>query len=86
MKAIVYSGMLVGREIEVVASRDVSLLGLKGVAIDDTKNLLVLATGSGRKVKLPKSVIKVKVSGPTREALVIEGSNLIGTPADRIKG
>jgi RNase P/RNase MRP subunit p29 len=81
-----YSGMLIGREIEVLASRDISMLKLKGLVIDETKNLLVVMTPLDRQVKIPKSIVTLSVSNKLNENMVIEGSKLIGTAADRIKG
>ncbi len=80
--------MLIGREIEVLASRDKSMLNLKGLVIDETKNMLVVVTPLERQVKIPKSIITLSVSNRRRneKALIIEGSKLIGTPAERIKG
>ena len=49
--------MLIGREMEVLASRDKSMLKLRGLVIDETKNLLVLRTSLDREVKLPKSIV-----------------------------
>ena len=81
-----YSGMLIGREIEVLASRDMSMQKLKGLVIDETKNLLVVMTPLDKQVKIPKSIVTISVSNSLNENLVLEGSKLIGTAADRIKG
>jgi ribonuclease P protein subunit POP4 len=81
-----YAGMLIGREIEVLASRDRSLLNLKGFVIEETKNMLVVNTSSEKQVKIPKSIITLSLLGSRKDSLVIEGSKLIGLPADRIKG
>ncbi len=78
--------MLIGREVEVLASRDKSMLKLRGLVIDETKNLLVLRTSLDREVKLPKSIVTLRLENKKGEPLVLEGAKLIGTPADRIKG
>lgn len=52
--------MLIGREVEVLASRDKSMLKLRGLVIDETKNLLVLRTSLDREVKLPKSIVTLR--------------------------
>ena len=78
--------MLIGREIEVLASRDMSMQKLKGLVIDETKNLLVVMTPLDKQVKIPKSIVTISVSNSLNENLVLEGSKLIGTAADRIKG
>lgn len=81
-----YSGMLIGAEIEVIASRDGSMLNLKGLVVDETKNLLVVLTPGEKQIKIPKSVVTINVSSERSESRVIEGWKLVGTPAERIKG
>jgi RNase P/RNase MRP subunit p29 len=78
--------MLIGREVEVLASRDLSMIKLKGMVIDETRNLLVLRTILDREVKIPKSIVTIGLANSKGESLVLEGSKLVGTPAERIKG
>ena len=78
--------MLIGREIEVLASRDKTMLKLRGLVVNETKNLLVIMTAEERQVNIPKSIVTLNVSLKNSEKLIVEGSKLIGTPADRIKG
>jgi len=78
--------MLIGRGVEVLASRDKSMLNLRGLVIDETKNLLVVMTPLEREVRIPKSIVTLSFANIKGEPLVLEGSKLIGTPAERIKG
>ncbi|HYB04726.1 MAG TPA: ribonuclease P protein subunit [Nitrososphaerales archaeon] len=78
--------MLIGREVEVLASRDKSMLKIKGLVIDETKNLLVLRTSLEREVKVPKSIVTLRIENKKGEPLELEGAKLVGTPSDRIKG
>jgi RNase P/RNase MRP subunit p29 len=78
--------MLIGREVEVLASRDKSMLKLRGLVVDETKNLLVVKTILEREVRIPKSIVTLSLVNSKGEPLVLEGSKLIGTPAERIKG
>jgi len=78
--------MLIGREIEVLASRDKSILNLTGRVIDETKNTLLVITDAEKEVRIPKSIVTFSVSNRARDPLTIDGSKLIGTPSDRIKG
>jgi RNase P/RNase MRP subunit p29 len=78
--------MLIGREVEIVASRDRSMLKLTGLVINESKNLLVIVTPTERQVKIPKSIVTLSISNENAERTVIEGSKLIGTPSERIKG
>jgi len=70
----------------VLASRDLTMLKLKGMVIDETKNLLVLRTTLDREVKIPKSIVIISLANGKGEPLVLDGSKIVGTPAERIKG
>jgi ribonuclease P protein subunit POP4 len=81
-----YSGMLIGKQVEVLDSPDKSLISLKGFVADETKNTLVLVMRNDRELRIPKSVVVLSVSNGRNGPFVLEGSKLIGTPAERIKG
>jgi len=78
--------MLIGREIEVLASRDISMLKLRGMVIDETKNLIVVLTPEERQIKIPKRIVTLGIYDSRKGIMTIEGSKIVGTPADRIKG
>ena len=80
-----FAGMLIGTEILVLASKDKTMNGIRGLVMDETKNMLVILTPEERQVKIPKSIVTLSVSSKPNN-LTIEGSKLIGTPADRIRG
>ena len=46
--------MLIGREIEVLASRDKTMLKLRGLVVNETKNLLVVNDGGRETSEYPK--------------------------------
>jgi ribonuclease P protein subunit POP4 len=81
-----FAGMLIGKEIEVLASRDSTLLGLKGLVVDETRNTLHIVTQTHKELTVPKSIVTLNVINQKKESLVIQGPNLLGTPAERIKG
>ena len=62
------------------------MLKLRGLVVNETKNLLVVMTPEERQVNIPKSIVTIGISSKNSEKLIIEGSKLVGTPADRIKG
>lgn len=74
---------LIGLECEVLSSRDPTLVGRKGIIVDETMNTLVLAERAGEK-RIPKkvAVFKLKIN---KEEAVIQGKKLIGRPEDRVK-
>ena len=71
----------------VLSSLDKSLINGNGLVVNESKNLITIKAPGGKMLKLPKSVVTLNVlddNGSSR--MTIEGSKLIGTPADRIKG
>lgn len=52
---------LIGRNIEIVGSRNKSLVGVKGKVVDETKNLIILDNGK----KILKSVVEIKIIDDT---------------------
>ena len=67
---------LIGSQLEVVDSKNKSLIGIKGKIIDETKNMLILENGK----KLIKTQIKIKING-----IILDGKKLALRPEDRIK-
>lgn len=76
-----FPGELIGEEIEVIHSKNRSMLGMKGRIIDETKTTLVLAGKGVRKVVL-KGSVTIKL---LRTGRVIEGKNILRRPEERMK-
>lgn len=74
---------LIGLEIEVTASKNKSLVGVKGKIVDETKNTLKVRANS-RVLTIMKNAImfKANVGGKNIE---IDGKCLMARPEDRIK-
>jgi ribonuclease P protein subunit POP4 len=82
-----FTGLLIGKQVEVVASKDPTLKGIRGAIMDETKNMLLVVTADERRVNIPKSVVTLAVKDDrSPKVLTIEGSKILGTPAERIKG
>jgi len=73
-----FKGELIGSEIEDVGSKNNTLVGLKGIVIDETKNTITIQNKDIK--KLLKSHITIKIDGE-----VVEGKTLQKRPEDRIK-
>lgn len=75
-------GELIGLSVVVAASSDPSLVGLRGVVVDETRNTLRVETPRGEKT-VPKhgTTFTFEVQGGTRVA----GDDLLFRPEDRIK-
>ena len=74
---------LIGLKVEVVGGSEKSRNGLKGLIVDETKNLLVLETETGLK-SIPKneSVFEVVLG---KEKVVLDGKDILARPEDRTK-
>ncbi|MEM3693543.1 MAG: ribonuclease P protein subunit [Candidatus Bathyarchaeia archaeon] len=74
---------LIGLKIRVISTPCHPYRGMGGIVIDETKNMLILATNDGVK-KIPKKaasfLIKLEDSPPIR----VEGCRLVGRPEDKI--
>jgi len=74
---------LIGLEAEVMASNNKDLIGLKGKVVDETRNLIVLATDKGERKILKKEItLKIKIE---KEEVQVDGKVLVGKPEERIK-
>ena len=74
---------LIGRMAEIAESRVESQKGLRGRIIDETRNSLVIETEKGDKRVLKNDVV-IRV-GFEDKRIMIEGSQLVARPEDRIK-
>jgi ribonuclease P protein subunit POP4 len=71
---------LIGLNAEIVESKDPSLKGLKGVVVDETKNMLVIDVGGNEK-KIIKKNVKLRFGNYG----IVNGSKIAYRPEDRIK-
>ncbi|MEA1993996.1 MAG: ribonuclease P protein subunit [Euryarchaeota archaeon] len=67
---------IIGRDITVIKSTNRAYIGISGVVVDETKNMLVLDTGK----KLIKKNVIIKLDGT-----VVNGKKIVGKPENRIK-
>ncbi len=71
---------LIGSQLEVVYSKNKSLIGIKGKIIDETKNMFVL--NNGKKLIKSQSTFNIKFKNKT---IKINGQLLVARPEDRLK-
>lgn len=83
---------LIGLTIEIVSSTDKQTIGLKGLVIDETKNMFVIESKQKQlqnkeqnRVKIPKKDCIFRFTLPTGEQVVIEGRILKDKPENRLK-
>jgi len=82
MAVHVYPHELIGKEIEVIESKNKSNLHLKGKVIDETKNTLVIQDGDGTKTLMKENIV-FRIIGTD---LVIKGETINKRPEERTKG
>ncbi len=75
-------GELIGLRVLVSGSTDPSLVGLRGVVRDETRNTITVETARGEK-RVPKhgTAFTFEVQGGVR----VDGDDLLFRPEDRIK-
>lgn len=70
---------LIGKKISVIESKNNSLVGIKGVVVDETKNLVFIETEEGIK-KIAKDQCVFDIEGKR-----IQGKDIAKRPEERIK-
>lgn len=60
MKKAKIIGMLIGKKIKVKNAFNKSLIGISGIVVDETKNMLTLQTKKGKK-KLIKKQVRLEI-------------------------
>jgi len=73
-------GEFIGKEIEIVKSKNKDLIGLKGKIVDETKNIFIIETKKGEK-KVQKKICKFKF---VKEGITIDGNIVNYCPEDRL--
>ncbi|MCX8174210.1 MAG: ribonuclease P protein subunit [Thermoplasmata archaeon] len=71
----------IGHEIEIVSAPQKSLAGIRGVVVDETKNMLVIHV-EGEDMKIQKKNLLFRI---LPENQVIDGNRIMFRPEDRIK-
>lgn len=74
---------LIGLNVEIIESKNKSLVGLKGKIIDETKSLLLIQSDTGVK-KVLKDQVTMSIQIKDKK-VQLEGKLLVGKPEDRLK-
>lgn len=75
----------IGLPVEIVNSSQRHLIGLRGVVVDETKNLIVIETEPEKAVKIPKVSSTFRFMCEDGEKADVEGSRIAFRPHERPK-
>lgn len=75
---------LIGLKVKIAKSPDKGLERIRGIIIDETKNMLTIES-RGKKKMVPKSENVFHIFLEEGKVVEVEGKLLVGRPEDRIK-
>jgi ribonuclease P protein subunit POP4 len=75
---------LIGLEMKVAKAKNPSLRGLRGIIVDETRNMLTVADG-GKRVLIPKDVATFRFRLKEGTLVDVDGTRLTGRPENRLK-
>ena len=76
---------LIGLRVEVVSHSDPSLVGLKGVIVWETRNMLFVRVDRGRIIKVLKRYGTFRFYLPSNITVEVSGTSILGRPDERLK-
>ncbi len=78
---------LIGLKIEIIQSTDKQMMGMNGLVVDETKNLLIIdsSKNDSNRVRIPKKDCVFRFSLPSGEQVDVVGRLLKLKPENRLK-
>ncbi len=76
---------LIGLKVEVVESANEFLVGISGLVLDETRNMLLIGEPGKRKRWVPKRGTLFRIWLPDGLRVLVEGDVIVGRPEDRLK-
>jgi ribonuclease P protein subunit POP4 len=73
---------LIGLQVAIVGSADPSLVGVRGLVVDETRNTL-LVEASGREKRVPKRGARFRFE--VQGGVEVDGDEILFRPEDRVK-
>lgn len=74
---------LIGRNVTIIESSVIHLIGLSGIVVDETKNTLKLKTNNGLKIII-KSIVTLSIELSNKIEVQVEGRKISYRSEDRI--
>jgi ribonuclease P protein subunit POP4 len=75
---------LIGLHAKVARSTNMNFRGLKGMVIDESRNMLTLAN-KGNRFEVPKNVATFRITLKDGRLVDVDGARLVGRPENRLK-
>lgn len=75
---------LIGLGVKVVRARSPSARGIRGVVVDETRNMLTINNEKG-KVMIPKNIATFRFNLPSGVRVDVDGARLVAKPENRLK-
>lgn len=75
---------LIGLDVRVMRARDPTMNGVRGMIVDETRNMLTLVD-RGKKLLIPKSVATFRFKLHDETLVDVDGARLVGRPENRLK-
>lgn len=69
---------LIGSQVEIIGSKNKTLVGIKGKIIDETKNTITIQNTKMKKIIKNHIILKINNK-------IIEGKDIVGSPENRLK-
>jgi ribonuclease P protein subunit POP4 len=71
--------------VKVVRSTDRNLLGIEGFIVNESRNMIILATKDSTLKRISKRSVVLELSVPEMGKIQIAGAEIVGRPENRIK-
>lgn len=83
-----FTGLLIGRIATIIESADPSLILRRGLILDETKNTFLMQEAlSMQNITIPKSIVRLSIESlGNGQPQFLNGSDLLSSPEERIKG
>jgi len=75
---------LIGLTVKVMRANNPMIEGIRGVVVDETKNMLMINAKS-RRVMIPKNVATFRFDLPRGIRVDVDGERLVAKPENRLK-
>jgi ribonuclease P protein subunit POP4 len=75
---------LVGLNVRIMSAKDSVMKGIRGVIVDETRNMLAVDGKAGR-IMIPKGIATFRFKLPSGVQVDVDGERLVARPENRLK-